>query len=109
MTLPSRRFSAADYSAVFGAYLATGLCYVLLGDPRRLDAATPNRVGRALLYLGGAAGLYMLTAADLYPPAGSLRLHALAAALLPATLVQFALAVGDTRGASRRARCPSCG
>jgi hypothetical protein len=97
VTLPSRRFSAADYSAVFDAYLATGLCYVLLAIVA-MWTRHAKPVGRALLYLGGAAGLYMLTAADLYPYAASLRLHVLAAALLPATLVQFALAIGDTRG-----------
>ena len=97
VTLPSRRFSPTDYWAVFGAYLATGLCYVLLAILAAW-ARPGDRTGRALVYLGGVAGLYMLTAADLYPPAGSLRLHTLAAAVLPATLLQFALAVGDTRG-----------
>ncbi len=93
----SRRFTAADYWAVFGAYLATGLCYVLLAILAAW-ALPKDRVGRSLLALGSTAGLYMLTAADLYPPAGSLRLHLLAGTLLPATLIQFALAIGDTRG-----------
>jgi hypothetical protein len=97
VTLRSRRFSVADYWAVFGAYASTGLCYVLLAIMAAWTMPT-ERVGRALLLLGGVAGVFMLTAADLYPPAGSLRLHVLAAALLPATLIQFALAVGDTRG-----------
>ncbi len=97
VTLRSRRFSAADYWAIFGAYASTGLCYLLLAI---LAAwALPSaRVGHALLLVGGVGGLFMLTSADLYPPASSLRLHVLAAALLPATLLQFALAVGDTRG-----------
>lgn len=97
VTVHSRRFTVADYWAVFGAYTSTGLCYVLLA----LVAAwtmPSGRVGRALLVLGGIGGIYMLTAADLYPPASSLRMHLLAAALLPAALLQFALAVGDTRG-----------
>jgi hypothetical protein len=96
VTLPSRRFSAADYWAVFGAYLGTGLCYVLLAILAAW-ALPAERVGRALLWLGAVGGLFMTTSADLYPPAGSLRLHALAAAFLPAVLLQFALAVGDTR------------
>lgn len=93
----SRRFTASDYWAVFGAYASTGLCYVLLAIVAAWMRPS-ERVGRALLLLGAAGGIYMLTAADLYPPASSLRLHLLAAALLPATLIQFALAVGDTRG-----------
>ncbi len=97
VTLPSRRFSAADYWAVFGAYLSTGLCYLLLAILAAW-ALPSERMGRALVLLGGVGGLFMLTSADLYPPAGSLRVHVLAAAFLPATLLQFALAVGDTRG-----------
>jgi hypothetical protein len=96
VTLPSRRFSATDYWAVFGAYLGTGLCYVLLAILAAW-ALPAERAGRSLLLLGGVGGLFMVTSADLYPPASSLRLHALAAAFLPAALLQFALAVGDTR------------
>jgi hypothetical protein len=96
VTLSSRRFSSADYWAVFGAYLGTGLCYVLLAILAAW-ALPAERVGRALLLLGGVGGVFMVTSADLYPPASSLRLHALAAAFLPAVLLQFALAVGDTR------------
>ena len=97
VTIASRRFSATDYWAIFGAYLITGLLYVLLAI---LAAWTlpAHRLGRALLFVGGAGGLFMLSSADLYPPAGSLRVHALAAAFLPVTLLQFALVVGNARG-----------
>jgi hypothetical protein len=97
VTLASRRFSAADYWAVFGAYLGTGICYVLLAIMAAW-ALPARRLGRALLLVGGIGGLFMLSSADLYPPAASLRVHALAAAFLPAALLQFALAVGDVRG-----------
>ena len=73
MTLASRRFSATDYWAVFGAYLGTGLCYVLLAILAAW-ALPAERLGRALLFVGGAGGLFMLSSADLYPPAASLRL-----------------------------------
>jgi len=97
LTIASRRFSTADYWAVFGAYHLTGLSYLLLAilAAWRLPA---NRLGRALLLVGSLAGLYMLSSADLYPPAASLRTHALTAALLPAAFLQFALVVGDARG-----------
>lgn len=97
ITIASRRFSVADYWAIFGAYLSTGVSYVLLAI---LAAwALPNhRLGRALLFVGGVGGLFMLSAADLYPPAGSLRIHAVAAAFLPAAMLQFALVVAGARG-----------
>ena len=97
VTIASRRFSAADYWAVFGAYLSTGVCYVLLAIVAAW-ALPAHRLGRALLFVGGVGGLFMISSADLYPPGGSLRVHALAAALLPAALLQFALVVGDARG-----------
>jgi hypothetical protein len=97
VTIASRRFSAADYWAVFGAYLSSGICYVLLAILAAW-ALPAQRLGRALLLVGGIGGLFLLSSADLYPPAASLRVHALAAALLPAAVLQFALAVSDVRG-----------
>jgi hypothetical protein len=97
VTIPSRRFSASDYWTVFGTYLTTGLSYVLLAILAAW-ALPARRLGRALLFLGSAGGIFMLSSADLYPPGSSLRVHALAAALLPATLLQFALVVGQARG-----------
>ena len=96
VTVASRAFSAGDYWAIFGAYLFTGLLYLLLAILAAW-ALPANRVGRALMLVGGAGGLFMLSAADLYPPGTSLRVHALTTLLLPATLVHFALVVGETR------------
>ncbi len=105
VTVRSRRFSTVDYWAIFGAYASTGLCWLLLAITAAW--ALPSApLGRALLLLGGVGGVYMLSAADLYPPAGSLRLHTLTAALLPATLLQFALTVGDARGRFTAAALP---
>src|SRR5204862_1356669 len=106
VTVASRAFSTADYWAVFGAYLFTGLLYLLLAILAAW-ALPAERLGRALMIVGGAGGLYMLSAADLYPPGDSLRVHALTSALLPATLVQFALVVGDARRRFARLAVPA--
>lgn len=105
VTIPSRRFSVGDYWAVFGAYLVSGLCYLLLAILAAW-ALPAQRLGRALLLVGGVGGLFMLSAADLYPPGSSLRLHALTAALLPAALLQFALVVADAPAAFARRALP---
>jgi len=105
VTIPSRRFATSDYWAVFGAYLGSGLCFVLLAI---LAAWTlpADRLGRSLVFLGSIGGLYMLSSADLYPPTVSHRAHALATTLLPPTLLQFALAIGDARGRFARWSLP---
>jgi len=105
VTIASRRFTLGDYWAVFGAYLATGLGYVLLAILAAW-ALPARRLGRALLFLGGVGGLFMWSSADLYPPGASLRVHALAAAFLPVTLLQFALVVGRARSRFVRAAVP---
>ena len=103
VTMPSRRFSVSDYWAIFGAYLVSGLCYLLLAIVAAW-ALPADRLGRALLLVGGVGGLFMLSSADLYPPGASLRIHALTAALLPAALLQFALVIAEVPVAfSRRA------
>jgi hypothetical protein len=97
LTLASRTFSRGDYGAIFGSYVLTGLLYVglgLLASWRAKD--TP--LGRALLYLGGVAGIYALSGATLYAPGADLRLHALAEAFLPATLVYLGCVFPRARG-----------
>jgi hypothetical protein len=106
VTIPSRRFVASDYWAVFGAYLGSGLCFVLLAIVAAW-ALPADRLGRSLVFLGSIGGLYMLSSADLYPPAVSHRAHALATTLLPPTLLQFALAIGDARGRFARWSVPA--
>lgn len=98
LTLPSRTFSRSDYWIIFGSYLVTGLLYLWVG----VLAAwlLPNAdLGRALLLLGGAGGIFALTGAGIYEPGADLRIHAVAESFFPATLVYLALvfAHGDRR------------
>lgn len=102
VTLASRDFSRADFLVIFGSYLSTGLLWLLLGLAAAA-LAPDERVGRGALLLGGVGGIYVLSAAGIYDPGASLRLHALAEALLPAAMVYLALAVtpsGRARDAS---------
>jgi hypothetical protein len=89
VTMSTQVFSSADYLALFGAYAATGVLYLLLG--LLAVALLPTALGRALLVLGGVAGVYALSGAGIYAPGASLRLHALAESLFPAALVHLAL------------------
>ena len=96
LALESRVFTATDYWIVFGSYLATGLLYLWVG----VLAAwfLPNAgLGRALLLVGSTGGVYALTGAALYDGGAGWRLHALAEAFFPATLVSLALAFGAPR------------
>ncbi len=101
LELASQRFTPTDYSALFGAYLLNGALYLLLGVlgvwllP---DAA----LGRALLFLGGVAGVFALSAATIYGPESALRVHALAEAFFPATLVYLGLVFPRDRGSLTR-------
>jgi hypothetical protein len=90
LTLQSSTFSAADYWLVFGSYAVTGLLYLLLGVVGAWllpDAA----LGRALLLVGGAGGIFALTGAGIYQPGADLRIHAVAESVFPATLVHLAV------------------
>ncbi len=95
--LASQRFTSTDYSALFGAYLVNGVLYLLLGVlgvwllP---DAA----LGRALLFLGSVAGVFALSAVTIYGPESALRVHALAEAFFPATLVYLGVVFPCDRG-----------
>lgn len=95
VVLASRIFSRVDYWVIFGSYLVTGILYLWVG----VLAAwlLPDRdLGRALLLLGAAGGVYALTGAGIYDPDADLRIHACAEAFFPATLVYVALAFGRT-------------
>jgi hypothetical protein len=97
-------FSRADYWAIFGAYLATGFVYAMLG---LLGAWLFPRahLGRALFFLGSAGGIYGLSAVGIYGPAFPVpihQIHALAEAFLPTTLIYLALVFPRERGALLR-------
>ncbi len=97
LTLESRVFSRSDYWIIFGSYLLTGLLYLLLGV---LGAwLMPNSaLGRALLLVGGAGGLYALSGAGIYTPDADIRIHAIAESFFPATLIYLALVFARENG-----------
>jgi hypothetical protein len=97
LELTSHRFSETDYSAIFGAYILNGICYLLLAV---LGAwlMPDTHLGRALLFLGGVAGIFALSAVGLYGPEPEIRLHALAEAFFPATLVYLTMSFPRERG-----------
>jgi hypothetical protein len=97
LTLESRVFSSSDFWVIFGSYLATGLLYLLLGvlGAWLLPDAS---LGRALLLLGGAGGIFAFTGAGIYTPGADIRIHALAEAFFPATLIYLALVIARAHG-----------
>src|SRR5579884_2493955 len=101
-TIPSQRFGWQDGLLVFGAYLANGLVFALLGVGvwmRQPTRAAPT----AFLALGLCAAVYALTAVDLYGPHAFFRLHALAECLLPAVFLHLGLVFPVRRVAARTA------
>ena len=97
LMLESRVFSRSDYWIIFGTYLTTGLLYLLLGV---LGAwLMPDvALGRALLLVGGAGGVYALTGAGIYGPDADIRIHAIAESFFPATLIYLALVFARENG-----------
>jgi hypothetical protein len=96
VTLASDLFSPADYWAIFGAYVLSGLLYLLLA----VLAAWLHpdaRLGRALLYVGATGGIYAFTAVELYGSDGPIRVHALSEAFFPAAVAYLALVFPRTR------------
>jgi hypothetical protein len=97
VVIPSARFTTADFVFLFGAYLATGLLYLIAG----LLGATflaERRIAIGVLCVGGIGGLYALSAVAIYDASGGLALHALAEALFPAALVHLAIALSHRDG-----------
>ncbi len=97
LMLESRVFSTSDYWIIFGSYLVTGLLYLLLGI---LGAwLMPDAsLGRALLLMGGAGGLFALTGAGIYSSDADIRVHALAESFFPAALIYVALVFAREQG-----------
>ena len=90
--IPTRVFTWGDYWFIFGSYLATAFLYLVLafgGAAWSRDAD----VGRALFLVGATGGIFALSAVGLYDPDGGLRLHALAEAFFPASLVHLTFVV----------------
>jgi len=97
VTLESRVFSQTDYLIIFGSYLVTGVLYLLLGllGAWLLPDAS---IGRALLLLGSAGGVFALSGSGIYAPGADIRIHALAESFFPATMVYLALVFAREQG-----------
>ncbi|HJQ84770.1 MAG TPA: ATP-binding protein [Candidatus Binatia bacterium] len=90
VAIPTQRFTASDWLLLFGAFLVSGTAYLACGlAVWMLRPRAP--VSRAVLGLGIAWGVFMLTAMDLYGPATFFRLHVLCEAAVPPTLFQLTL------------------
>jgi hypothetical protein len=98
VTLTSHRFSSTDYAAIFAAYLLNGLCYLALGIVGAWLLPETD-LGRALLYVGSVAAIFAFSAVGLYGPEAAMRIHTLAEAFLPATLVHLSVVFPRSRGA----------
>jgi signal transduction histidine kinase len=90
VTISSQRFEVRDWLLLFGAFLLSGS--VALASGLVAWVLRPRApMSRALLALGGAISLFLLTAQDLYGPATFFRLHIIGEALVPAAGLQLGL------------------
>lgn len=103
-TVPTRRFSGADYGILFGSYLLTGGVFLLIGLLALwLRPSHPASVG--LCSVGVVTGIFAITGADLYGPAAFMRLHVIAESLIAPSYLHLALVfpVDRLRTGRRRA------
>ena len=105
-TIETRRFSAANYLVLFGAYLITGIVFLGTGLFVFSIKQTPASVG--LLASTVATGAFIITAADLYGPHWFVRLHVLAESLLAPSFVHLALVFPTERLGPWRRRLIGC-
>lgn len=89
-SFPLRRFGDGEYLAIFGAYLVTGLAYLLLAA-LAAERWREAPVYRGLAAIGWAGAAFGFTGIDLYGPGVLFRLHVLAEACLPAAAAHLAL------------------
>lgn len=100
-SIGSRRFAGRDYLFLFGAFVALGLVFFITGAWVAFVAPrTPASLG--LLSSGTAAGLFALTALDLYGPWWFVRLHVLAETWLAAGFLHLAVVFPTDRFGPRR-------
>lgn len=95
-TLRNRAFSSVDWYLVFGAYLANGFSFLVIGLTvfwlRPADAAT-----RGLLSACLAAAAFAITGVDLYGPHWFFRVHAAGESLLGVGLLHLAFVFPTNR------------
>ncbi len=95
-TLPTARFTKADYYSLFGPFLLTGGSFIVVGFLVFFLQSSAT-LGGGMLSLGLIGGTFVLTAVDLYGPHWFFRLHAACEALAPAALIHFALVFPSNR------------
>lgn len=89
-SVPTRLFSATDHLMLFGAFLLNGV--VFLGTGLLVFALKPRSpASHGLLAACLIAGVWVVTATDLYGPHWFFRLHVLAESLLAAGFIHLAL------------------
>ena len=97
----ARVFALYDYAMLFGAYLSTGLAFLLTGlIVVWLKPGAP--ASGALLVQCLTTGVFVVTAADLYGPHWFFRVHVVAESLLAAGFIQLALVFPTDRLPRRR-------
>jgi len=100
-TVPTRLFTAKDHLMLFGAFLLNGI--VFLGTGLLVFALKPrNPASHGLLAACLIAGVWAVTATDLYGPHWFFRLHVLAESLLAAGFIHLALVFPTDRIRSHR-------
>ena len=88
--IPTQRFGSRDWFLLHGLFLLNGTVF-LASALATFVLRQDSPAARALLGGGTSMALFLFTAMDLYGPATFFRLHVLAEALLPATMLHFAL------------------
>ncbi len=102
-TVPSRVFGAGDMALLFGAFGLLGVAFFLTGAWVAFVAPrAPASLG--LLASGVTAGVFAITAVDLYGPYWFVRLHVAAEALLAAGFLHLAAVFPTDRFGERRRR-----
>jgi hypothetical protein len=89
-TFPVLTFGWSTHLTIFGAYLLTGLAYVLLAAVAGARW-TARPLFPALTVFSWLVATFALTAIDLYGAGRLFRLHAFAEAMLPAVAIHLAL------------------
>jgi signal transduction histidine kinase len=96
-------FGAADWLLLFGAFLVNGVVFVAIG--LLVFRLSPERpASAAVLVATASAGLFVLTAIDLYGPHLFFRLHVLAECAMGAGFLHLALVFPTERLRERRRR-----
>lgn len=98
--IPSMVFSVTDYLLLFGVYFLNGLIFA--GAGLAVLYSRPAAPGpRALALLSVVAGIFAISATDLYGPYRFFRLHVASEALLPAAFIHLGITFPTVLGSGR--------